>query len=295
MEIDCVYVQDCLETMANMEPETVDLIVTSPPYAKQRDYEGMEAEKYPERFMVFAKEIYKVLAPSGSFVLNIKEHVTKGNRDPYVFKTVLALSTLFNWKDTYIWNKTNPFPTGSKKRLKDGFEYCFWFTKTQDYKFFPENVLIPSTSKCLESEKRRKNNGRHDSNNSSGMKMSKRCAANDMVRPSNVITFPIDCTNHEHPATFPLALPSFFIRLMSEPGDLVYDPFCGSETTLIAAKELNRHYVGSEIEGKWLAPEIACKKRDTYSELSIFRLRGVCNTGYMSEGDSKLSQVEEPT
>ena len=169
---------------------------------------------------------------------------------------------MFNWKDTYIWDKSNPFPTGSKKRLKDGFEYCFWFTKTQDYKFFPDNVLAPSASKSLAQEKRRKNLGEYSPKNGSGMGMSKRVFP-DMVRPSNVITFPVDSRNHDHPATFPLQLPTFFIKLMTEPGDLVFDPFAGSGTTLVAAKSLGRHYLGCD-----LAPEYVAMATDRLEETS---------------------------
>lgn len=239
---------DCLAYMKTMPEESVDLVVTSPPYAQQRKkaYGGIDENDFPLWFLDISREIYRILKPTGSFVLNIKEHVENGRRSTYVLKTLLLLSEVFIWNDTYIWNKTNPFPTGSKKRLKDGFEYCFLFTKTKEYKFYPNNVLVKSTSKYLVSEKRRKNNGSHDVSNGSGMNMSRRYVS-DMVRPSNVISFPTDTTNHSHPATFPLALPDFFIRLLTEEGDLVYDPFAGSGTTLRAAENLGRHYLGTDI------------------------------------------------
>ena len=247
-DIDKMICADCLAYMKTMPEESVDLVVTSPPYAQQRKkaYGGIDKNDFPLWFLNVSREIYRILKPTGSFVLNIKEHVENGRRSTYVLKTLLLLSEVFIWNDTYIWNKTNPFPTGSKRRLKDGFEYCFLFTKTKEYKFYPNNVLVKSTSKYLESEKRRKNSGSHDVNNGSGMNMSRRYVS-DMVRPSNVISFPTDTTNHSHPATFPLALPDFFIRLLTEEGDLVYDPFAGSGTTLRAAENLGRHYLGTDI------------------------------------------------
>lgn len=239
--------------MKTLDDSSIDLVVTSPPYAEQRSnsYIGVSAEEYAQWFLPVAKEIHRVLRPTGSFVLNIKEHCKNGVREIYVLKTVLELSKLFNFTDTYIWNKTNPFPTGSKRRLKDGFEYCFWFTKSKEYKFFPNEVLIKSTSRFLDSEKRRKNRGEHNCNNGSGMNMSRRYIS-DMVRPSNVLTFPVDTTNHLHPATFPISIPSFFIRLMTEEHDVVLDPFCGSGTTLLAAKNLNRSYLGCDNNPKYI-------------------------------------------
>lgn len=243
---------DCASYLKLVSDESIDCVITSPPYALQRKnaYGGVEAEKYPEWFEEIAKEIYRILKPTGSFVLNIKEHVNNGTKDTYVFKTVLRLSEIFMWNDTYIWSKTNPFPTGNKRRLKDGFEYCFFFTKTKQYKFFPDEVKVKSQSKWLESEKRRKNKGEHNTNNGSGMTMNTRFCS-DMVRPSNVIAIPIDCENHKHPATFPVALPEFFIKLLTEPGDTVVDCFSGSGTTGVACRALDRNYIGIEINEEY--------------------------------------------
>lgn len=248
IKLDNIANKDCLEYMKSLPDNYIDAVITSPPYAEQRatTYGGISTEYYPEWMTEIGKEIYRILKPTGSFVLNIKEHVHNGARDVYVLKTVLMLSEIFIWSDTFIWNKTNPFPTGSKKRLKDGFEYCYFFTKTNNHKFYPNNVLVQSTSKWLESEKKRKNKGQHNVTNGSGMNMSSRYVS-DMVRPSNVITLPIDSTNHKHPATFPVSLPTFFIKLLTEENDIVYDPFAGSGSTLVASKQQNRHYIGSEI------------------------------------------------
>ena len=239
---------DCLECMKSIEDNSIDLIVTSPPYVMRRKdtYGGITPEEYPDWIYQVGEEIFRILKPTGNFVLNINDTVEKGLRTTYVYEAVNKLSKLFRWTDTFIWAKANPFPTGTKRRLKDGFEYCYWFTKTKDYKFFPDAMLVPSTSKYLESEKRRKNKGEHRTSNGSGMDMSKRYIS-DMVRPSNVITLPTDTTNHVHPAAFPLSLPTFFIKLMSEPGDVVFDPFMGGGTTLLAARQEGRNYIGCDI------------------------------------------------
>lgn len=237
---------DCIEALQELSSDSVDLVVTSPPYAQQRKgtYGGVSPDDYPAWMVDVAREVMRVLKDTGSFVLNIKEHVNNGVRDKYVMETVLRLQDEFRWVDTYIWVKKNPFPTGSKRRLKDAFEYCYHFSKTKDYKFFPENALVPSDNKYAETEARRRNKGEHNTNNGSGMNMSKRVQPSELVRPSNVITLPVDSTNHNHPATFPVALPERFIRLMTESGDVVLAPFNGSGTTGVAAVSLGRNYIG---------------------------------------------------
>ena len=249
LNLNTVINADCIDFMKTLPNNSIDVVITSPPYAEQRvsTYGGISVDEFPKWFEKVGREIYRILKPTGSFVLNIKEHVNNGARSTYVLKTVLLLSDIFIWSDTFIWNKLNPFPTGNKKRLKDGFEYCYFFTKTKNYKFYPNNVLVKSTSKSLESEKRRKNKGSHDSTNGSKMTMSIRCADSEMVRPSNVLTMAVDNTNHKHPATFPIGLPDFFIQLLTDENDIVFDPFAGSGTTLISAKNLHRNYLGSEI------------------------------------------------
>ena len=239
--------------MKSLPDNSIDVVISSPPYAEQRSdtYGGISEKDFPGWMAKIGEEIFRILKPSGSFVLNIKEHVRNGARSTYVLETVLVLSKRFIWSDTFIWYKTNPFPTGSKKRLKDGFEYCYLFTKTKNHKFNPNEVLVQSTSKWIESEKRRKNRGAHPVKNGSGMNMSTRYIS-DMVRPSNVITLAVDTSNHAHPAVFPIGLPSFFIKLLTDEGDTVYDPFAGSGTTLLAAKQLNRHYVGTEINADYI-------------------------------------------
>lgn len=240
---------DCRELLQGLPDRSIDLVVTSPPYAMKRKklYQGVPEEEYPEWIGGIAKELHRVLKDTGSFVLNLKEHVSGGVRLPYVMKSVAEIAGIFRWTDTFVWVKTNPFPTGNQKRLKDGFEYCYWFTKTKDYKFFVDNVMVRSTSKWLASEKRRKNREAHVTKNGSGMTMRRRIAE-DMVRPSNVITMATDTTNHVHPATFPIGLPMFFIKAMTEEGDVVLDPFAGSGTTLVAAKKLRRQWIGYDIE-----------------------------------------------
>lgn len=268
MELNRIYQRDCIEGLRMVPDESVDLIVTSPPYAQQRKdtYGWVNVDEYPKWISDVAKECSRVLKPSGSFVLNIKEHAEKGVRSLYVYESVILIAKDMRLVDEFIWNKTNPFPTGSKKRLKDGYERCFHFTKTNDYKFYPNNVLVKSESKWLESEKRRSNKGSHDTNNGSGMNMTKRVAS-DLVRPSNVVTMPSSCINIGHPAVFPIELPSFFIKLLTDEHDVVLDPFMGSGTTAISAVREKRNFIGIEREPEYI--EIANKRLDNEIEGGI--------------------------
>ena len=240
---------DCLERMKEIESGSVDLWITSPPYAKQRDYNGAESKSYIEFISPIFIEAMRLLKDDGSIFINIKEHCKNGVRDLYVFKMIIhfADNLGFRFVDEYIWNKTNPFPTGAKTRLKDGYERVLHFAKNKKYKFYPGNVLVKSQSKWLESEKRRANKGKHDVTNGSGMNMSKRIC-NDMVRPSNVITGTSSNANIGHPAVYPVYLPEFFIKLTTKEGDTVGDMFMGSGTTGVAAKNLNRKFIGIELD-----------------------------------------------
>ena len=246
MRLNEVIHGDCLSTLTELyssNGEFADLVIFSPPYAQQRKdtYGGVSEIDYPDWMLSVVRAGMKILKPTGSLVINIKEHVNDGVRSLYVLETTLLLAKEFRYVDEFIWNKTNPFPTGSKKRLKDGFERCLHFTKTADYQFYPASVLEKSTSKWVGNNERRKK-----MTNGSGMNMSKRIMWKELVRPSNVITMPASSLNIEHPAVYPIGLPEFFIRLMTTEGDVVVDPFLGSGTTALAALKLDRQFLGIE-------------------------------------------------
>lgn len=243
-----VYAMPCPKMLAVMDAESVDLVITSPPYAERRKntYGGIPADKYVEWFLPISAELMRLLKPTGSFVLNIKESVDDGERQTYVYELVLALRKQgWLWVDEFMWHKTNPFPTGNKKRLKDGYERCYHFAKNKNFKLFPDAVRTKSMSKWAGDNEQRKNKGAHPTTNGSGMNMSRRVVG-DLVRPSNVVTMPASCINIDHPAVFPVELPQFFVKLMTEPGDLVLDPFMGSGSTALAARGLGRRYDGVE-------------------------------------------------
>jgi site-specific DNA-methyltransferase (adenine-specific) len=249
-----VYATDCLAMLRVIEASSINLTVTSPPYAERRKkaYGGIPADKYVEWFLPISEQILRVTKPTGSFVLNIKEGVDQGERQTYVLELVLALRKQgWIWVEEFIWHKANPFPTGNKNRLKDGFERCYHFSKAKNFKFFPDAVRAKSTSKWANDNVRRKNKGAYASTNGSGMLISRRFVG-ELVRLSNLLTMPSSSINIGHPAVFPVELPEFFIRLMTEQGDVVLDPFMGSGSTALAARGLGRRYEGVERSDDYL-------------------------------------------
>tara|TARA_R110000744_G_scaffold284370_1_gene395710 strand:+ start:55 stop:852 length:798 start_codon:yes stop_codon:yes gene_type:complete len=245
--------------MKTIKDNSIDLWVTSPPYAKQRDYNGADSKSYLEFISPILLEAKRTLNENGSIFFNIKEHCKNGQRDLYVYKMVIHFVENLGLRlvDEFIWNKTNPFPTGAKTRLKDGFERVYHFTKSKKHNFYPENVLVKSTSKWLESEKRRKNKGEHNVTNGSGMNMQKRIAT-DLVRPSNVITGTSSNENIGHPAVYPTYFAEFFVKVGSAEGMTVGDMFMGSGTTAISCMNTNRKFIGIELDEKYY--EIAKKR-----------------------------------
>lgn len=249
MEVNKIILGDTSEVIKTIQDNSIDLVVTSPPYAQKRKdtYGGINPDIYAEWLFNLSVEFMRVLKPSGSFILNIKEGTKDGKKEIYVLEYLLKMAKMNWWTETFVWFKKNPFPTGNKKRLKDGFEYCYQFTKTNDYKFFPNSVLVPANEKWLKDNLKRKNKGEHLVTNGSGMNMSIR-TTNEMVRPSNVLSMACSTLNIKHSAMFPIGLPKFFINLMTEKEDLVLDPFLGSGTSALACIEEGRNWLGIEKE-----------------------------------------------
>ena len=143
---------DCLDVMALMPSESIDLILTSPPYAQQRKatYGGTPPDKYVEWFLPISAEIKRVLKPTGSFILNIKEHVSDGERSTYVYELILALRQQgWRWVDDFAWHKKNGFPGRWPNRLRDAWEHCYHFTKQKDFSMYQDAVKQPAKPSTL--------------------------------------------------------------------------------------------------------------------------------------------------
>ena len=245
-----VHLGDCAEILKSYPDACIDLIVTSPPYADQRasTYGGVRAEKYVEWFLPRSEEFLRVLKPEGSFVLNIKEKAMNGERHTYVLELILALRKQgWYWTDEYIWHKRNCFPGKWPNRFRDAWERCLHFTKAKKFKMNQEAVMVPMGDWA---QTRLKSLGKNDSiryDSQVGNAFAKNIAnwqGRTMAYPTNVLHLATECGNKSHSAAFPLSLPTWFIQLFTDEGDVVLDPFVGSGTTIDAALCLARGVVG---------------------------------------------------
>ena len=250
--IDGIIHGDCLEVMSGMPTDSVDLIITSPPYADRRkkQYGGLPADKYVDWFLPRVAEMQRVLKSHGSLVCNTKEHVVDGERSTYVIDMVLRMrANGWRWVEEYVWHKKSCHPGKWSGRFRDAWERCFHFTTQRQFAMYQDAVMVPTGDWA---KKRLANLAavdtvRYEAGTKSnfGRNVSHWVGRN-MAYPSNVLHMAGQTTNVGHPAAFPEPLPDFFIRLFTRPGDMVLDPFCGSGTTCAVAARLGRKYIGIE-------------------------------------------------
>ncbi len=257
-EINKVILGDSREVLKNYSDGFFNLIVTSPPYAdaRKKHYESIHPDNFPEFLLSFHDEFWRVLSDDGSFILNIKDKVANGTRHRYVWKTMMALSDIgWNCVEDYLWYKPNAMPGFWPNRLRDEWEYCFHLTKNKDFKMFQDAVKKPIGDWA---QKRLENlNGksaeRHNSENDSGFGRDlRKWKDKDYVLPGNVVVVPLVGKNMGHPAVFPVGLPEFFIKLFTEKGDNILDPFGGSGSTGIAAKRNKRKFVLIDLKEEYV-------------------------------------------
>lgn len=250
---------DAADVLTQLPDSSVDLIVTSPPYADQRKstYGGVSADEYVDWFSPIGEQLFRVLRPTGSFVLNIKERVVNGERHTYVLELILRLRKQgWLWTEEYLWHKKNCHPGKWPNRFRDAWERCLHFTKEKSFKMIQEAVMVQMGDwrharlrRLSDTDKRR-----DDSRVKSGFgKKIANWVGREMAYPSNVLHLATECGNKSHSAAFPVELPSWFIKLFTEKGDLVLDPFIGSGTTAVAAARLGRDYLGIEREKEYKA------------------------------------------
>jgi site-specific DNA-methyltransferase (cytosine-N4-specific) len=244
--------------LSKFSDDTFDLIVTSPPYADQRKntYGGIKPDQYVNWFIERSAEFRRVLKPTGTFILNIKEKAENGERHIYVLELILALRKQgWLWTEEYIWHKRNCHPGKWPNRFRDAWERCLQFNKTRDFKMFQNNVMVPmgdwrhARLKNLSETDKKRDNSKVESG--FGKKIAN-WIGRDMAYPSNVLHFATECGNKKHSATFPRALPEWFIKLFTEPGDWVLDPFAGSATTNLVARDLGRNSVGIDRSSEYV-------------------------------------------
>jgi DNA modification methylase len=257
------------------EGQKANVVITSPPYATQRQYdpssgfEPVPPEKYVAWFKDVAAAIESVLEPDGSYLLNIKAHAEDGERHTYVMDLVLAHKRQWGWRfvDEFCWRKTDDgVPGGWSNRFKNAWEPVYHFSRERKIKFrprevghwsddcfdySPENPKSTSGSGLLGTGPR---GAAADKGKNHAAWQTTRRNANDLegrhgglARPSNVIEAKTESSQGNHSAPYPRAIPEFFIKAFSDAGDVIFDPFAGSGTTLVAAGLNERAGFGVEI------------------------------------------------
>lgn len=280
MDYDRIYVGDSKKLLKDtnlFRSGSVDFIITSPPYGKKRKhtYGGIQPAGYVEWFLPIAEELHRILKPHGSFILNMKEGATDCERETYTLELVLALKKQgWLWIEEFCWYKKNSFPGKWRHRFRDSWERCYHFTRQTDFKMYQDAVKVPigdwSKDRFRSMGERDLERSVSGTNSNFGRKVSnwlgKRKVyphnvlvfeSEHFASPSNLIHFSTECNNRGHSATFPIELPSWFIRLFTKKGDVVLDPFLGSGTTAVTSVLLERRYIGVEIQKEHY--ELACR------------------------------------
>lgn len=248
-----LYLGDCLEVLTDFQAESFDLIITSPPYADRRSktYGGISPNAYVDWFMPRAEEFLRVLKPSGTFILNIKEQAINGERHTYVIELILEMKKQgWLWTEEFVWHKKNCYPGKWPNRFRDAWERCLQFNKSRKFDMYQESVMVPMGNWA---EKRLKkltkaDQSRDTSKVGSGFgKNVSNWLDREMAYPTNVLHLATETGNRKHSAVFPKALPEWFIKLFTKENNWVLDPFAGAGTTCQVAQALSRNSVGIEI------------------------------------------------
>ncbi len=285
-----LFLGDCKEMLKKLNDNSIDLIITSPPYADQRKgtYGGIRPDNYVEWFLPIAKELLRVLKSSGTFILNIKEKVVEGERSTYVMELILEMRKQgWLWTEEFIWHKKNCYPGKWPNRFRDSWERLLQFNKEKKFNMYQEEVMVPMGDWAKSRLKNLSDTDRKRDNSKVGSGFGKNISnwlTRDKAFPTNVLHLATECSNKQHSAAFPEELPEWFIRLFTHERDTVLDPFMGSGTSILVASRMKRHSVGIEI-----IPEYFEMVNAQIKPLELFLLEP--KAGYESTKPSKRHAI----
>lgn len=248
-----ILLGDSRQVLKILDENTMDLIVTSPPYADRRKntYGGISPKEYVDWFLPISEQLLRVLKPTGTFILNIKEKAENGERDVYVLNLILSLRKQgWLWTEEFIWHKKNCYPGKWPNRFRNAWERMLQFNKTRHFNMYQESVMVPVGDWANVRLKHLSKTDKIRDNSKNGSGFGKKISnwlKRSMVYPTNVLQFATVCNNKNHSAAFPEELPEWFIKLFTKENDWVLDPFLGSGTTSEVAQKMKRNSIGIEI------------------------------------------------
>jgi len=314
-ELGAAYVGDSRRVLNALPDSAINLVITSPPYALhfKKEYGNVHKDDYVDWFLAFGREIHRVLADDGSFVLNIGGSYNKGTptRSVYHFKLAIALvdELGFHLAQECFWYNPAKMPmpaewvTVRRIRVKDAVEYVWWFSKTPWPKANNRRVLKPYSADMIRLNQRGvrttiRPSGHNIKSSFDQIGAGGSIPANvfEEESVSDLLKFGNNAANDQytmrcketgssiHPARFPAALPDFFLKLLTDEGDLVVDPFAGSNTTGMVAEGLGRRWIAAEEVHEYLE---ASKFR--FSDPRVPSLNPEC-TGVSHPVDARIEE-----
>jgi site-specific DNA-methyltransferase (cytosine-N4-specific) len=283
------YYGDSLDILRRIDSKSIDLVITSPPFAlrRKKSYGNVSADKYSAWIWPFLEEIHRILKPRGSLVLDIGGSWNNGKptRSLYHFELLTEIcseSNLFKLAQEFYWYNPAKMPapaqwvTIERIRVKDAVNPIWWLSKSSRPKASNRRVLKPYTKSMENLLKKGYNEGPRPSGHNVSNKWGKRQKG---AIPPNIIIASNTRSSDDYirackeygieinPARFAKEIPEFFIKFLSMPGDIVLDPFCGSNVVGRVAETLNR---------KWISIDI----RLDYIVGSSFRFNGIGKSTY---------------
>jgi site-specific DNA-methyltransferase (cytosine-N4-specific) len=267
---------------------SVALVMTSPPFPlrRQKEYGNVSAGEYVDWFWPFAQQIHRILRPDGSFVLDLGGawNPGTGTRSLFPYELVLRLAKLFHLAQEFYWYNPSKLPTPAewvtirRTRVKDAVTILWWLSKTENPQADNRRVLKPYSPSMRRLLKNGYDTAKRPSQHEIGPHFQR---DNGGAIPPNLLSVPNTRSNDPyihacraagaaiHPARFVPEVPNFFVRFLTEPGQMVLDPFAGSNVTGQVAEQLGRCWTSIEINGEYVAssrlrfPEAVTGRRQT--------------------------------
>lgn len=266
------YNADALTLLPRLPADSVALVMTSPPFAlrRQKAYGNVAASEYVDWFWPFAQQIHRVLRPDGSFVLDLGGgwNPGQGTKSLYPYRLILRLCEIFHLAQDFYWYNPSKLPTPAewvtirRTRVKDAVTTLWWLSKTEAPQADNRRVLKPYSKSMQRLLKHGYDPALRPSQHEIGPHFRR---DNGGAIPPNLLSVPNTRSNDEyirrcraaklpvHPARFVQEIPDFFIRFLTQPNQIVLDPFAGSNMTGQMAEQLGRRWIGCEINADYVA------------------------------------------